>query len=235
MKKISVLVSVLLTMMLVNVKEVRAEIKATNFEDTIKEEIKTYEGKSDYETFLKKLKDTDLSKYKESKDKVNVYIFRGNTCSYCLKAITYFTSIVEKYGQYFNLVTYEVWQNTDNANLMNDVASVFNEKANGVPYIVIGDKTFNGYSETMNSDIETQIKKAFESKEKYDVMDNLGTKKETSNNSSETSNQIWIWMGLLASVVGIIVYVNYKNKQTKIFVLEEITKLKKVDKVKAKK
>lgn len=163
---------------------VNAEVKITNFKETIEEEIKVFGSAQGYEEYINTLKKADLSGYKESKDKINVYIFRGETCGYCLKSIAYFASIVKDYGKYFNLITYEVNKNSDNAALMNNVAQVFGEKTAGVPYMVIGDKTFTGYSEDDNSAIEAQIKKTYSSKDRYDVMNNLDKIKDVPNENT---------------------------------------------------
>ena len=59
----------------------------------------------------------------ESK-KINVYIFRGEGCPHCEEALEFFDSLEkdEEYSKYYNLVKYEVWNNKDNAKLMEEVA-----------------------------------------------------------------------------------------------------------------
>ena len=54
--------------------------------------------------------------------KVNVYFFRGEGCSHCAEAEEWFDSIKEEYSEYYNLIDYEVWYNTDNSDLMQKVA-----------------------------------------------------------------------------------------------------------------
>ena len=79
------------------------------------------------------------------KDQINVYIFKGDGCGYCAAALEFFESIESEYGAYFDLVEREVWYDEDNATLMSEVAAYFGEEVRGVPYIVIGDKTFQGF------------------------------------------------------------------------------------------
>ena len=88
---------------------------------------------------------------------VNVYFFRGQGCSHCAEAEEWFKSIEEEYGSYFKVVDYETWYNEDNAKLMQEVADARGEKAEGVPYIIIGDRVFNGYSEQYDDDIKAKI------------------------------------------------------------------------------
>ena len=52
-----------------------------------------------------------------------------------------------------NLYTLEVWKNSDNLTLMKNFGKFLGETPKGVPYFIIGNKTFSGYSE---SDTKTQ-------------------------------------------------------------------------------
>ena len=74
----------------------------------------------------------------EENQKVNVYFFYGDGCSYCAQAEEFFDSIEDEYGDHYNLVMYETWNNSDNVDLMNEVADLRKEEPEGVPYIIIG-------------------------------------------------------------------------------------------------
>ena len=100
----------------------------------------------------------DFSKYKETDDQVVIYLFRGNGCGFCRNFLTFLNSIIGEYGKYFKVVSFEVWYDQDNVNLMNDVASVLNTTVDGVPFIVIGNTVIPGY----NKDYDNQIKQAIE-------------------------------------------------------------------------
>ena len=129
------------------------------------------------------------SDYSNDSSKVNVYLFRGHGCSHCYELIEYLTSIVDEYGKYFNLVSYEVWYNTDNSSLMSNVANVLGDTANGVPYLVIGKKTFIGYrASTDASAIKKAIKELYKSDDKYDVMDHLNEKNSDTTNENNSGN-----------------------------------------------
>ncbi len=97
-----------------------------------------------------------------AEEKINVYIFKGEGCGYCAKALTFFESLDDEYQNYFNLVEREVWNDEDNASKMQEVASYFNEEVNGVPYIIIGEKTFQGFAEDYEEDIKSAIKAGYE-------------------------------------------------------------------------
>lgn len=105
-----------------------------------------------------------------SKEPVPVYLFRGDSCPHCEEAIAFFDSIEEQYGLYFDLKSYEVWNDQENSNLMQEVAKKLGDEVSGVPYIIIGDKTWNGYSSSMNSELETAIMELYESDNRFDAL-----------------------------------------------------------------
>ena len=104
----------------------------------------------------------------EFKEAARVYLFRREGCGYCEKALAYFDSIKEKYD--IELITYEVLSSQENHDLMEAVAKKLNEDVDGVPYIVIGKKTFIGYTETYNEDIEKAIVEEGTNANKNDVV-----------------------------------------------------------------
>ena len=73
-------------------------------------------------------------------EKVTRYIFRGKGCGYCRNALTYFNKIASTYSDYFEVVTYEVYNSQYNSALYVDIAEEKGEQSGAVPFIVIGDK-----------------------------------------------------------------------------------------------
>lgn len=122
-----------------------------------------------------------------AKEKINIYFFRGDGCPHCEEAEKFFDSIQDEYGKYYNLVDYETWYDSDNADLMKKVASKLGEEASGVPYIIIGKKTWNGYASSYDNDITSTIKKEYnkKSKDRYDVIKDTNGKGEKNNISSD--------------------------------------------------
>ncbi len=95
----------------------------------------------------------------DAASKKNVYIFKGATCAFCKKALSFFQELVNDgdYADKFDLVEYEVWNNEENARLGKDVASELGEEMDGVPYIIIGDQTFSGYTTSYDDQIKSAI------------------------------------------------------------------------------
>ena len=48
----------------------------------------------------------------------------------------------------FTIVDYETWNNQGNAKLMEAIAKLRGETVEGVPYIIIGNKSWNGFTES---------------------------------------------------------------------------------------
>lgn len=94
--------------------------------------------------------------------KVVVYLFRGEGCPHCTDAENWLESIKEEYGYMFIVKDYEVWYDTDNAELMKKVAKSRDENVGGVPYIIIGNKSWNGFTESYEDEMISEIKKVYE-------------------------------------------------------------------------
>lgn len=151
----------------------------------------------------------DLKDYKESEDKINIYLFRGNGCGHCKAFITFLSENIDELGKYFNLVSYEILGNTDNAKLMSKVSKFFGEEATGVPYIVIGDKYFAGYGESLNQEIKDAIKELYNSKERYDVFVEMDKPVEE---PKDTTPQIILWNAFFITVAtAVILFVNNRK------------------------
>ena len=156
----------------------------------------------------------DLKDYKESEDKINIYLFRGNGCGHCKNFITFLYENIDELGKYFNLVSYEIFYNEDNSKLMSEVSKFFGEEATGVPYIVIGDKYFSGFGEGMKEDIKKAIKDLYDSKERYDVFEEMDKPVEDISNVKDTSPQVIAWNAFFIAVAtAVILFIN--NRQFK--------------------
>ena len=157
--------------------------------------------------------------YEETDDQATIYMFRGQGCGYCRKFLTFLSSISEEYGKYFKLVSFEVWQDQDNSELMTQVGEALDEEISGVPFIIIGDKTFPGYAETYDEQIKDAIMDLYEQdpKDREDLFDNLGNaskKKEEKEKKEEKDANVAgvIAIVVIAGVVALAVISRRKNK-----------------------
>ena len=144
-------------------------------------------------------------------EKVKVYFFRGEGCSHCAEAEEFFKSIQDEYGKYFKIVDYEVWNDEDNADLMEEVAKVRGEEASGVPYIIIGDQSWNGYASDYDDAIKAKIKEQYakDTKDRYDVMSYIDKNKKKDGSAKDIIALIIIL--LVAGGIGTGIYFTRKN------------------------
>lgn len=141
----------------------------------------------------------------EDSNEVKIFLFRGEGCPHCEEAIEWFNSIENDYGSKFQLISYEVWNNTDNSDFMQKVAKVRGENPSGVPYILIGDKTWYGFDESYKTEIlekiDTEIKQ--DVKDRYDILKYVesGTSPKKNSTSGVDTNSL-ITLVIVAVVVG---------------------------------
>ena len=143
----------------------------------------------------------------EGNDPVNVYFFHGDGCPHCAEAEEFFNSIEDEYGDMFDVVSYEVWYNETNAELMQQVAELRDEDASGVPYIIIGNQSWSGYADTYDDEIISKIESEYETStdERYDIMnyvDGIDTNTDTSANSYAGDIAVVIAIVLVVAAVG---------------------------------
>lgn len=109
----------------------------------------------------------------KAKDPVNFYIFYGSGCSHCAELHEYTAELEnnKKINKKFKIVDLEVWSNQENSELMTIVGQYFNYDVDGVPFYVIGDEYFSGFSEESSPEkIEAAIDKAYNNSEYVDIV-----------------------------------------------------------------
>ncbi len=104
-------------------------------------------------------------------ESVNIYLFYGDGCPHCAALEEYLNN---EYSSDKNVTVYkyEVWNNKENQELWKKVESVTGEEAKGVPYFVIGDEIYQGYS--AGSTWEKKVDRAIKKAKKNDYNDNVG-------------------------------------------------------------
>ena len=90
-------------------------------------------------------------------NKVKVYLFYGDGCPHCKKEKELFNDLRKKYGDSVEFIYYEVWNNEENAKLMDLIKEKMGNDQKGVPYTVIGSNAYIGYNENVGYAIEKTI------------------------------------------------------------------------------
>lgn len=109
----------------------------------------------------------NLDYIKKDENKVNIYFFYGDGCPHCSNEFKAFERIKEEYGELYNLYTFETWYNEDNYKLLNVFASAMNDTVKGIPYTIIGSKSFKGFGKSTEEAIIDAIKE--EHNKSFDV------------------------------------------------------------------
>lgn len=104
----------------------------------------------------------------KNNEKVNIYLFYSKICPHCQKEEKYFETLKEKYQDKINIYTYEVTENKTNNEIMKSLKKELKENSQGVPFTIIGSKTFLGYDESLNERIENTIESYLDENTKTD-------------------------------------------------------------------
>lgn len=85
----------------------------------------------------------------QAANNVKVYFFWGEGCPHCAKEKELLKYYTHKYS-YVELLDFELYNNYNNGQILSEVADILKSRVDGVPFTVIGDKTFSGYSENVS-------------------------------------------------------------------------------------
>ena len=147
-------------------------------------------------------------------NEVKVYLFRGEGCPHCEEAIEWFNSIEKEYGSKFQLISYETWYNEDNQKLLDQVGKTLKQEISGVPFIIIGQQNWSGFSSNMEKAILAEIDAEYsmEPSERFDIMEHLVAAEEESTEAGFDSTS-FIVLVVAVIVIGAIMGIVYINKK----------------------
>lgn len=81
-----------------------------------------------------------------SSNKPNIYIFWGDGCPHCKALAKFMSKLPAETKDKVNIYSFEVWGDKDNKIFMKKFGKYLGQDVSGVPFMVIGDKIFDGYS-----------------------------------------------------------------------------------------
>lgn len=94
---------------------------------------------------------------KVNAEEVTLIFFNGDGCPHCAHEEKYLDILQKQFGENLNIQKYEVWNNEENNELLTNVRNTLNADGEGVPFTVIGNKYFSGYSEEISKEIKQTI------------------------------------------------------------------------------
>ena len=93
-----------------------------------------------------------------AKEEVNIYLFYGDGCPHC-KALEESLNLLKNDYPNISIHYYETWYNKDSAKKLQEVGDLLDVEIKGVPFTIIGGKTFSGFSSGItDKEIEEAIK-----------------------------------------------------------------------------
>ena len=90
-------------------------------------------------------------------DGLNIYVFEGEGCPYCARALAFFHGLAEEDARIV-LHDFEVYHNLQNREYFSAMAAVHGFEPMYVPTIFIGDKYWVGFSDTIQIEIEDVVR-----------------------------------------------------------------------------
>ena len=100
----------------------------------------------------------DVVNVEVEENKINLYLFRGEGCPHCKQEEEWLESIKDEYKDYLNIYDFEVWYNRDNQEKYMAATETLNFNTTAIPFTIVGDKKFVGFSTTTKDNIENAIK-----------------------------------------------------------------------------
>ena len=110
----------------------------------------------------------DITKTKVEENVINIYFFRGEGCPHCAEEEKFFNEELKKKYDNIKIYDFEVWNNKDNSKLLDLVKEKLRVRSGNVPFTIIGDKYFSGFSDVTKDKI-------------YNILDEYTGKKASSN------------------------------------------------------
>ena len=118
-------------------------------------------------------------------DKIDLYLFHSKTCPHCKEEVKYLEEL-KKDKDNLEVHLYEITKNKENSKLLKTVQNVMDEETSYVPFTVIGNKVYVGFSNNTKLKIENTVKAYEKDNDEYiDVVDGIINNTITKDNYKE--------------------------------------------------
>lgn len=95
--------------------------------------------------------------FAQEKNPVKLYLFYGAECPHCAREKPFLGMLEGKYPE-LEVVQYEVWHNSENADLFVKLSGKCNVEVSGVPTVFIGEDVITGYDNEAGKGLEIESK-----------------------------------------------------------------------------
>lgn len=121
------------------------------------------------------LKDMSYTTISTNTNEVNVYLFYGDGCPHCEEMVTYLNTLPNSLKTKIHFYTFEVWYNGDSFQLLMDFGKKLGTTPANIPFLVIGDTYFEGFTSKEEKDIVKSLKEYSKEKDRRDILRELKT------------------------------------------------------------
>lgn len=112
---------------------------------------------------------SNVNAEEEEKNIVNLYLFYSDTCPHCSKEISLLDKLSKEYSN-LRIYSYEIKEEKDKE-LYQQATKIFNLNITSIPFTVVGDAYFTGYSKTQS---ERKLRSVIEYYSTHGYEDKLG-------------------------------------------------------------
>ena len=128
-------------------------------------------------TKVKVLKEQTIADVSFDEDKKNIYLFWGNGCVHCEDLRVYLEENTDLWQDDYQIFSFEVNENEENYQLVQDLLSQFDQEFEGTPTMIIGSAVIVGFGDNTADEIARAIDEQKDNS--YDVVE------EYQNNNEE--------------------------------------------------
>ena len=107
---------------------------------------------------------------------IPIYFFYGNECGYSKQFIDFYVDqVLPKYKHKIHIVGFETWHDNKNASLYATILKYKKSDYEGSPLIIIGDRIFEGYTQSYNNQIISAIDNTIKNNNKKDIIEEMNS------------------------------------------------------------
>ena len=107
---------------------------------------------------------------------IPIYFFYGKECGYSKQFIDFYVDqVLPKYKHKIHIVGFETWHDNKNASLYATILKYKKSDYEGSPLIIIGDRVFEGYTQSYNNQIISAIDNTIKNNNKKDIIEEMNS------------------------------------------------------------
>ena len=107
---------------------------------------------------------------------IPIYFFYGKECGYSKQFIDFYVDqVLPKYKHKIHIVGFETWHDNKNASLYSTILKYKKSDYEGSPLIIIGDRVFEGYTQSYNNQIISAIDNTIKNNNKKDIIEEMNS------------------------------------------------------------